>query len=100
MVSLSCLAIVPAEHMRRKAGLKLTQVRPCGVAAPCVVILPSYALEGRGLVDGNAAGTVLVFEVRVLHRGAEGGELVRLPGSHGRFWFWSRQIMKGFVGRY
>jgi len=75
-------------------------VRPCGVTAPCVVILSGHALESCGLVDRNAAGTVLVFEVWVLYRRAEGGELVRLPESRRRFWFWSGEIMKGLVGRY
>jgi hypothetical protein len=100
MLSPACLATAPVEHMRRKVELKLTQVGPCGVTAPRIIIVPAYALEGRGLVDRNAAGTVLVFEVWILYRGAESGELVRFPGSRGRFWFWSRQIMKGFVGRY
>ena len=100
MFSLVCLATAPVEHMKCKVELKLTQVRPCGVTAPRVIILSGYALEGRGLVDRNAAGTVLVFEVWVLYRRAEGGELVRLPGSRRRFWFWSGQIMKGFIGRY
>ena len=100
MLSLVCLTTAPAEGVRHKVELKLTQVRPCGVAAPCIIILSGYTLEGRGLVDGNAAGTVLVFEVWVLYRRAEGGELVRLPGSRRRFWFWSRQVMKGFFGRY
>ena len=75
-------------------------MRPCGVAAPCIVILSGYALEGCSLVDRDAAGTVLVFEVWVLYRRAEGGKLVRLPESRRRFWFWGGEVMKGFLGRY
>ena len=74
--------LVSVERMTGKIELKLTQMRSCGVTAPCVVILSRYALEGGGLVDGNAAGPVLVFEVWILHRRAEGRELVRLPGPH------------------
>lgn len=86
--------------MRRKVELKLAQVRSCGVTAPRIIILSGYALEGRGLVDGNAAGAVLVFEVWVLYRRTEGREFVRLPGSHRRLWFRSGQVVKGFVGGY
>lgn len=68
--------------MGRRAELKLTQVRSCRITAPCILILPSYALEGRSLVDRDAAGSILVFEVRVLYRRTEGGELVWLPRSH------------------
>lgn len=47
-------------------------MRACGVAASRIVIFSSYTLEGRGLVDRNAAGPVLVFEVWVLYCRAEG----------------------------
>ena len=88
------------QRMRCKLELKLTQVRSCGVTAPGIIVLSGYALEGRSLVDRDAAGTILVFEVRVLYGGAKGGELVRLPGPHRRLWFWSGQVMKRFVGGY
>ena len=95
-----CPVVAHVQHMRCKVESKLTQVRSCRVTAPGIIVLSSYALEGRGLIDRDAAGTVLVFEVWVLYGGAKGGELVRLPRSHRRLWFWSRQVMKRFVGRY
>ena len=62
-----------------KVELVLTQVRSRGVTTPCVIILSRDTLEGSGLIDRDAAGPVLVFEIWVLHRGTEGRELVRFP---------------------
>lgn len=80
--------------------LRLTKMRPSWITAPCVIVLSANSLEGCGLVNGNAAGSVLVFEIWVLHRCTEGRELVRLPGSHWRLGFRSGQIMSGFVCGY
>jgi len=82
MMSLVCLWSVPADHTAGKVELILTQMRSCGVTAPCVVVFPRDTLEGCGLIDWDTAGPVLVFKVGVLHRSAEGRELVWLPRSH------------------
>lgn len=70
------------------------------VPTPCIVIFSTDALERRRLVDGNAAGPMLVFEVWIFHRRTEGRELVGLPRSHGRLWFWGGQIVNGFFCGY